>query len=210
MSHRTLITNFRILSAVGIALAFTVLLTMLPETEGQTLVGPPEQTDGAAAHVQYASTAQSGPTIMDPSGDVQWKFVSTESSDGPCLEVKGEVIGDSDEKARVGGCGAAEGDFHWMLGGVELATRWYNIIYGTAASGATDVRVTMEDGSAAMAPVQEGVWLVVVPDDDPLSFEVSLIEQLDDAGVRIAQEQPPSGAESHQLARQLDDPAYAH
>jgi hypothetical protein len=130
-----------------------------------------------------------------PPGEIRWELVTYPSPDGICQDwIARSVKGGSE--AMLGSCDdrPTNGGFDWSLGGVELGGTWYHVINGHAPDAAK-AKVTLADGSAVDSPVQNGVWLVVIPGADPADsngFDVSKVETIDSSGAVVDDERLPS------------------
>ncbi len=135
--------------------------------------------------------------VENPPGRAQWTMNYSADSAGSCVNVIVAQI-DGDDDGTLGACWEASQNplLGWSIGGMEIGSEFFNVAYGVASRAASSARVILADGTVVSdADVRRGngLWILVVAAEptEPGS-DIVRIEILDDAGLVIAREDPPS------------------
>jgi hypothetical protein len=149
-----------------------------------------------AANSPSPTTSPFGQKTVTVDG-VPFTISGSSSPEGPCIGVSapGGTIG--------GGCGRSEGPFHWGEGGLRADGQLYNIAYGEAPPGASQMEVVLGDGSTSTADTTYGLWLFVVPatEGDP-GNDFTTVKAEDETGNVLAQVDLPSLAAERRQAQE--------
>jgi hypothetical protein len=158
-----------------------------------------------AASVANTGTSQAERSMEAPAGRVRWTVTSYDSAEGPCVVVVAEEV-QSVDRGQLASCGPLDDPLlRWSMGGIEIASQWFNVAYGQVAFGASYVRLTLGDGSVRVDAgfrQANGLWIVVIPAGpfDARSDFVR-IEVLGEGGVVMTSQELPSLVEYRKQAQ---------
>lgn len=94
---------------------------------------------------------------------VSWKVTTFTSSEGPCIEVHGELAANPAEAGDLGSCGSGDDPFIWSLGGLSLGDTWFTVAYGQTPPGG-HVELLLRNGSVLSdSEESSGLWMMIIP-----------------------------------------------